>query len=157
MRDGCISIVLLLLPMILLMALFAAIIAGDICNSFDIVEYSVWVWGAVFLTMITVICLTVWLIEKLDDKFNNPRRPNKTSRAKKQRSANESSRKNVEQPDDYMSPLIHWHFFYNNQHRTDDAFSPSSDNWTDTEDWQCGEQDDHDGMSGFDIYEDNDF
>lgn len=32
-----------------------------------------------------------------------------------------------------------------------------SGNWTDADDWQCGEQDDHDGMYGFDIYEDNDF
>ncbi len=31
-----------------------------------------------------------------------------------------------------------------------------SGNWTDREDWDCGEPDD-DGMSGFDIYEDNYF
>ena len=31
-----------------------------------------------------------------------------------------------------------------------------SSNWTDREDWDCGEPID-DGMSGFDIYEDNDF
>ena len=28
---------------------------------------------------------------------------------------------------------------------------------TDADDWQCGEQDDHDGMYGFDSYEENDF
>ena len=32
-----------------------------------------------------------------------------------------------------------------------------SGNWTDADDWQCGEQDDHDGMYGFDSYEENDF
>lgn len=31
-----------------------------------------------------------------------------------------------------------------------------SGNWTDREDWDCGDPSD-DGMSGFDIYEDNDF
>ena len=30
-------------------------------------------------------------------------------------------------------------------------------NWTDADDWQCGEHDDHDGMYGFDSYEENDF
>lgn len=32
-----------------------------------------------------------------------------------------------------------------------------SGNWTDADDWQCGEQDNHDGMYGFDSYEENDF
>ena len=32
-----------------------------------------------------------------------------------------------------------------------------SSNWTDADDWQCGEQDNHDGMYGFDSYEENDF
>ena len=32
-----------------------------------------------------------------------------------------------------------------------------SGNWTDADDWQCGEHDDHDGMYGFDSYEENDF
>ena len=31
-----------------------------------------------------------------------------------------------------------------------------SGNWTSREDWDCGDYDD-DGMSGFDIYEENDF
>ena len=35
--------------------------------------------------------------------------------------------------------------------------SQGSGNWTDADDWQCGEQDDHDGMYGFDSYEENDF
>ena len=32
-----------------------------------------------------------------------------------------------------------------------------SSNWTSREDWNCGRQDDHDGMHGFDSYEENDF
>jgi hypothetical protein len=35
-------------------------------------------------------------------------------------------------------------------------YAQGSSNWTDREDWDCGEPSD-DGMSGFDIYEDNDF
>ena len=32
-----------------------------------------------------------------------------------------------------------------------------SGNWTDADDWNCGRQDHHDGMFGFDQYEENDF
>lgn len=32
-----------------------------------------------------------------------------------------------------------------------------SANWTDADDWNCGTHDDHDGMFGFDSYEENDF
>lgn len=35
-------------------------------------------------------------------------------------------------------------------------YGRSSSNWTDREDWDCGDHDD-DGMSGFDSYDDNDF
>ena len=34
---------------------------------------------------------------------------------------------------------------------------PRSGNWTDADDWNCGRQDHHDGMFGFDSYEENDF
>lgn len=29
--------------------------------------------------------------------------------------------------------------------------------WSESDDWQCGEQDERDGMYGFDSYDENDF
>lgn len=41
----------------------------------------------------------------------------------------------------------------------DEHYGRSKSNWTDREDWNCGNHDTdlEDGMSGFDSYEENDF
>ena len=44
-----------------------------------------------------------------------------------------------------------------NWRETGHNYSRKSGNWTDADDWNCGTHDNHDGMFGFDSYEENDF
>lgn len=45
----------------------------------------------------------------------------------------------------------------NSRRKTGHNYTHSSGNWADADDWQCGNHDGHDGMYGFDKYEENDF
>lgn len=44
-----------------------------------------------------------------------------------------------------------------NWRETGHNYSRRSGNWTDADDWNCGTHDNHDGMFGFDSYDENDF